>query len=169
MTSLLVVDGYNIIGAWELAKKKKWPIEQCRDELIHRLIEYVAFHGCEVILVFDGTKSGRLIRSKEMVGALQVIYTRHGETADQYIERLCDTQPRNRELRVATSDSVEQTIVLGRGAARVPARELLREMAQVISTQQQHLQKTPVQKNTLISRLPEKQREILERMRRGNE
>lgn len=167
MNPLLVIDGYNIIGAWELARKKNWSFEQCRDELIHRLIEYAAFHGFDAILVFDGTKSGRLIRSEETVGAVRVVYTRHGETADQYIERLCDSQPKNREVRVATSDSVEQTIVLGRGAARVPARELLREMAQVSSMQRESIQRTPVQKSTLISRLPEKQREILERMRRG--
>ena len=168
MKPLLVVDGYNIIGAWELAKKKRWPIEQCRDELIHRLIEYSAFYGCDVVVAFDGIKSGRRVRSQETIGALSVVYTRHGETADQYIERLCDTQRRNRELRVATNDSVEQTVVLGRGAARVPARELLREMAQAASSQREHLQKTPV-KNTLISRLPEKQREVLEKMRRGDQ
>ena len=167
MTPLLVIDGYNIIGAWETAKKKNWPFEQCREELIHRLVEYAAFHGCAVVLVFDGTKSGRPVRSEETVGQVQVIYTRHGETADQYIERLCDSQPRNREIRVATNDSVEQTIVLGRGAARFPAREFLREMAQALSVQRESIRRSPVQKSTLISRLPEKQREILEKMRRG--
>lgn len=167
MTPLLVVDGYNVIGAWELAAKKRWSFEQCREELLHRLVEYAAYHGCEAVLVFDGTKSGRLVRSEETVGAVQVVYTRQGETADQYIERLCDTQPKYRELRVATNDSVEQTVVLGRGAARVTTRELLREMAQAHAAQRASLERLPIKKSTLLSRLPEDQREILERMRRG--
>ena len=131
------------------------------------LVEYAAYHGCAVVLVFDGTKSGRLVRSEETVSQVRVIYTRHGETADQYIERLCDSQPRSREVRVATNDSVEQTIVLGRGAARIPASEFLREMAQALSIQRECIKPSAVQKSTLISRLPEKQREILEKMRRG--
>lgn len=167
MNSLLVVDGYNVIGAWKLVTQKGWTIDQSREELLHRLSEYVAFHGYEAVLVFDGTKSGRLIRSTETVGTVQVVYTRQGETADQYIERFCDMQPKYREIQVVTNDSVEQTIVLGRGAARVPSRELLRDMAETHTAQRIRLERTPVKKSTLLSRLPEDQREILERMRRG--
>ena len=63
MKPLLVVDGYNVIGAWELAAKKGWSFEECREQLTVRLEEYAAFHGCEVILVFDGTRSERTPRS----------------------------------------------------------------------------------------------------------
>lgn len=98
---------------------------------------------------------------------MRVIYTRHGETADQYIERLCDTQPRHREVRVATNDSVEQTIVLGRGANRVPARELLREMAQAHAAQRAQIGRPVAKRNPLIARLPAEQQAALERMRRG--
>lgn len=167
MNPLLVVDGYNVIGAWKLAAQKKWSFDQCREELLHRLTEFIAYHGYEAVLVFDGTKSGRLMRSSETVGAVQVVYTRQGETADQYIERLCDMQPKYREIQVVTDDSVEQTIVLGRGAVRVPTRELLRDMAEAHAAQRERLSRTPIKKSTLISRLPEDQREILERMRRG--
>ena len=127
MKPLLVVDGYNVIGAWELAAKKGWSFEECREQLTVRLEEYAAFHGCEVILVFDGTRSERLLRSHDTRGAVEVVFTRHGEIADQYIERLCGQQPRWREVRVATSDNVEQTVILGRGATRLPSRELLRD------------------------------------------
>lgn len=167
MKPLLVVDGYNIIGAWELAVKKRWTFEECRAQLLIRLEEYAAFHGVETVLVFDGTKSERLVRSKEQSGDVQVIYTRHGETADQYIERLCDGQPRHREVRVATSDSVEQLVILGRGASRVPARELLREMAQAHAAQRAQIDRPQVSRNPLIARLPEEQQQALERMRRG--
>ena len=133
-----------------------------------RLEEYAAFHGCEVILVFDGTRSERLLRSHETRGAVEIVFTRHGEIADQYIERLCDGQPRYREVRVATSDNVEQTVILGRGATRLPSRELLREMAQAHAAQRDQISRLPAAKsNMLISRLPKPQRDALEKMRRG--
>ena len=167
MTPLLIVDGYNIIGAWALAEKKQWPFEECRDQLLVRLEEYAAYHGCEAVLVFDGTKSERKVRSEEHVGNVRVVYTRHGETADQFIERLCDGQPRYREVRVATNDSVEQLVILGRGATRVPARELLREMAQAHTAQRAAIASGQGKRNPLIDRLPRHQREALEKMRRG--
>ena len=168
MKPLLVVDGYNVIGAWELAAKKGWSFEECREQLTVRLEEYAAFHGCEVILVFDGTRSERLLRSHETRGAVEVVFTRHGEIADQYIERLCGQQPRWREVRVATSDNVEQTVILGRGATRLPSRELLREMAQAHAAQRDQISRMPAAKsNMLISRLPKPQRDALEKMRRG--
>lgn len=168
MKPLLVVDGYNVIGAWEMAAKKGWSFEECREQLTARLEEYAAFHGCEVILVFDGTRSERLLRSHETRGAVEIVFTRHGEIADQYIERLCDGQPRYREVRVATSDNVEQTVILGRGATRLPSRELLREMAQAHAAQRDQISRMPAAKsNMLISRLPKPQRDALEKMRRG--
>lgn len=168
MKPLLVVDGYNIIGAWELAAKKGWSFEESRERLTVSLEEYAAYHGCEVVLVFDGTRSERLLRSHETRGAVEIVFTRHGEIADQYIERLCDQQPRWREVRVATNDNVEQTVVLGRGATRLPVRELLREMAQARAVQRDHIARTsPVKSSMLISRLPKAQRDALEKMRRG--
>ncbi len=167
MIPLLVVDGYNVIGAWELGKKKKWTFEEYRERLILRLEEYAAYHGFEVALIFDGTKSERLIRSEDRQGAVRVVYTRHGETADQYIERLCDGQPRHREVRVATNDSVEQTIILGRGAIRVPVRELLQEMANAHAMQRAQIERPSVKSNPLIAHLSEQQQEAFEKMRRG--
>jgi len=167
MKPLLIVDGYNIIGAWELARQKNWSFDECRQRLVHRLEEYTAYHGWETIAVFDGVHSERLVRSLEPSGGVMVVYTRHGETADQYIERLCDEQPRHREIRVATSDSLEQTIVLGRGATRMPARELIKEMAETHAVQQAALTTAKVKKNPLIQHLPAHQMELLEKMRRG--
>ena len=156
MKPLLVVDGYNVIGAWERAAKEGWSFEESRERLATLLEEYAAFHGCEVVLVFDGTRS-----------EVEIVFTRHGEIADQYIERLCDAQPRFREVRVATNDNVEQTVVLGRGATRLPARELLREMAKALAVQRDQIARGPVKSGMLISRLPQAQREALEKMRRG--
>ena len=164
---LLVVDGYNIIGAWEQAAREAWTFEECRERLFARLVEYVAYHDMEAVLVLDGTHSDRLVRTSESQGAVEVVYTRHGETADQYIERLCDMQPRHREVRVATNDAVEQTVVLGRGAARVPARELLRDMAQSHAAQRAQIRRPEAKRNPLISRLPAHLQKQLENMRRG--
>lgn len=169
MKPLLVVDGYNVIGAWELAARKGWSFDECRERLAAGLEEYAAFHGCEVVLVFDGTRSERLLRSHERRGGVEVVFTRHGEIADQYIERFCAEQPRWREIRVATSDNVEQTVVLGRGATRLPSRELLREMAQARAATRNHIARGPLKSGMLISRLPKAQRDALERMRRGEE
>lgn len=130
MKPLLYVDGYNIIGAWPQADKENWPLDECRDRLIHLLEDYAGYTGQEVWLVFDGYRTERPLRTIEPRKELTVVYTRHGETADHYIERMCQLLPKYREARVATSDSVEQTLILGRGATRLSAREFWREVRQ---------------------------------------
>lgn len=128
MKPLLFVDGYNIIGAWGEAVQRAWPLDECRDRLTHLLEDYAGYTGQEVWLVFDGHKGGSTQRSVETRSLLTLVYTKQGETADQYIERQCQLLPRYREARVATSDGVEQTLILGRGATRLSARELLVEL-----------------------------------------
>lgn len=128
MKPLLYVDGYNVIGAWAQAQKHGWPLDECRDRLTHLLEDYAGYTDQEVWLVFDGHKADRPVRSVERRPALTVVYTKHGETADQFIEHMCQNLPRYREARVATSDSTEQTLILGRGATRLSARELLEEL-----------------------------------------
>lgn len=129
MRPLLYVDGYNIIGAWCEAQRQGWPIDECRDRLARHLEDYAGYTDQEVWLVFDGHRAERPVRSVERRGALTLVFTRHGETADQYIERVCGALPRYREVRVATSDRVEQTLILSRGATRLSARELLGELS----------------------------------------
>jgi predicted RNA-binding protein with PIN domain len=128
MKPLLYVDGYNVIGAWGEAERKGWPLDECRDRLTHLLEDYAGYTGQEVWLVFDGHKADRPVRSMDHRAALTVVYTKHGETADQFIEHMCQNLPRYREARVATSDNTEQTLILGRGATRLSARELLSEL-----------------------------------------
>ena len=130
MKPLLYVDGYNIIGAWSKAQQENWPLDECRDRLILLLEDYAGYTGQEVWLVFDGYRTERPLRTVEPRRELTVVYTRHGETADHYIERMCQLLPKYREARVATSDSIEQTLILGRGATRLSAREFWREVNQ---------------------------------------
>ena len=167
MKPLLYVDGYNIIGAWPEANRENWPLDDCRDRLIHLLQDYAGYTGQEVWVVFDGYKADRTVRSVEMRAELTVVYTRHGETADHYIERMCQQLPKYREARVATSDSIEQTIILGRGATRMSARELWRELNQERAAGRgRHQSPSAQQRTSLWAALSPEQHDALEKLRR---
>ena len=166
MKPLLLVDGYNIIGAWGEVKTCGWSMQEARDQLIHRLCDYAGYAEVEVVLVFDGLYSGRRQRTQERVAGITVVYTRHGETADSYIEAAADAAPKYRELRVATSDGLEQVVTMGRGAIRISARELLRDIGETRSRGRALQRAAAPGRNDLLSRLPPEQREALERMRR---
>ncbi|NLG25607.1 MAG: NYN domain-containing protein [Clostridiales bacterium] len=169
---LLLVDGYNVLGAWGEATRGM-PIADARDMLIDMLRDYAGYSGQRVVLVFDAWQTGRGARTSEQYGALEVVYTKRGETADHYIERLCDEHRRavelgRLELRVATSDGVEQTLALGRGAVRLSAREMILEIGQARDRgRRQTGRSVPTRGATVMDRLPEHTRQALEKMRRG--
>ena len=169
---LLIVDGYNVLGAWPALSKGR-PLADARDDLIRRLHDYAGYTGQKVILVFDAWQSDRLARSEEHHGMLTVVFTQKGEMADHYIERLCDEHARRVELgklemRVATSDGVEQTIVMGRGAVRLSSRELIREMGESKSTGAIYAKPAfKSARSTIMERVPEEVRIQLEKLRRG--
>ena len=170
---LLVVDGYNVLGAWpELSKGK--PLADARDALIHRLHDYAGYSGQQVVLVFDAWQSDRLERSIDKKGSLTIVFTQKGETADHYIERLCDEHERQvslgrLELRVATSDGTEQTVVFGRGAVRISSRELIYEMRQAKQSgaQYAHPVSRTATRATIMEHMPDEMRARLEKLRRG--
>ena len=117
----LLVDGYNIVNAWksllELAAKS---LDAAREQLIHRLANYQGWKKCRVIVVFDAYKVKGGVGSVEHKGDLWVVYTKEAETADMYIEKTTYELGRDHRVRVATSDGLEQLIILGRGAQRMP-------------------------------------------------
>lgn len=125
----LFVDGYNIINSWESLKSlKDQDLESARDKLMEVLAEYKHYSGIEIILVFDAhLVKGNIGTNLEYKG-LKVIYTKENDTADHYIERELDDIGRIKRVRVATSDWMEQQIVLGRGGTRISARELEMEI-----------------------------------------
>ena len=132
---VLIVDGYNVLNARRQIEGAR-ALADARDALIHDLQDYAGFSEQRIIVVFDAWQADRDTRSVERYGAVEVVFTQKGEIADHYIERLCDSfekdiEYRRAEVRVATSDALEQTIVLGRGATRISARELLDEMRRV--------------------------------------
>ena len=132
---ILIVDGYNVLNAWK-RNLDSASLADGRDELLRRLSDYAGFSGQEIILVFDAWMSDRMQRTEDKNGLVTVVFTQKNETADHYIERTCDGFARDIEygiieVRVATSDNVEQTVVFGRGATRISSRELLYEMDRV--------------------------------------
>ena len=128
----LLVDGYNIIFAWEeLAELAKSDLDAARHRLIQILCNYQGYRRCELILVFDAYKVKGNPGSIERQHGIHVVYTKEAETADMYIEKVTHTLAKEHRVRVATSDGLEQIIILGHGAVRVPARQFREEVEQV--------------------------------------
>ena len=122
-TEYLLVDGYNIIFAWdELSALAAQDIAAARSALIDILANFQGFRKCRVIAVFDAYKVKGNPGSVQTVHGVKVVYTKEAETADTYIERATYELRRERRVRVATSDGPEQVIILGHGALRVSAR-----------------------------------------------
>src|SRR5690625_5213534 len=126
---VLLVDGYNIIGAWsELQRLKRHEISMARDRLIEILSEYQAYYKRRVIIVFDALYvKGQ--ESKVTNQNIELIFTKEDETADECIERLVkEFKTVMNQVYVATSDYLEQRTIFSRGALRISARELLIEV-----------------------------------------
>lgn len=127
----LLVDGYNILFAWdELKKLAAQNLEAARHTLMDILSNYQGFKNCVVILVFDAYKVQRSVNEVERYHNIYVVYTREAETADMYIEKATYEIGRQRRVRVATSDGMEQLIILGHGAQRLSARAFHEEIEQ---------------------------------------
>lgn len=121
----LFVDGYNIINYWdELREKAEISLEEARESLIDILAEYHHYSGIEIIVVFDAHLVKGNSGTEEEYKGIKVVYTKESETADHYIERTLDILGRVKKIRVATSDWLEQQIILSRGGMRISAREL---------------------------------------------
>ena len=125
----LLIDGYNIIFAWdELKSIANDNLEDARKALISRMTQYKAFCDVEVIIVFDAYKVKGNIGEIERTGGLSVVYTKEAQTADAYIEKTARELSKNYKVTVATSDSLEQLIVFGSGAYRMSARTFHQEV-----------------------------------------
>ena len=135
----LIVDGYNIIFAWEdLAKIAKDDLEGARLQLCDRLSDYAGFRKSRVVVVFDGYKVKGNLGEKVQHHNIQVVYTKENETGDCYIESLVAQIGTNYNLRVATSDSLVQLGALRSGVLRMSARELREELARAKDEMKKH-------------------------------
>ena len=127
----LLVDGYNIIFAWdELKALAAESLAAARQSLADILSNYQGYRKCGVILVFDAYKVKGNPGSVEKYKNIYIVYTKEAETADAYIEKATYDMRKQYRVRVATSDGMEQLIILGHGASRIPANVFLQEVQQ---------------------------------------
>ena len=131
-TEYVLVDGYNVIHAWDdLRPIKDGDIDGAREALINILCNYRGYRKCELILVFDAYLVKGHDRETEVVNGISIVYTKEAETADTYIERTSHRLAKNHRVRVVTSDRLEQLIIIGNGAIRVSSEEFLAEVRAV--------------------------------------
>ena len=168
-TEFLLIDGYNIIFAdkymTELAKDD---LLLARDQLINLLENYKGFKDISVILVFDAFKVHNGIEKIYDTGNIIIIYTAEAETADAYIERtvLDYIKIKNSKVSVATSDSIEQLIIMSKGAERISARSLLMDLKKARADISKKVQQTrPIKNNAFMDLLDKDTAELLEKMR----
>lgn len=125
----LLVDGYNVIFSWDVLRDlAKSSMEGARQVLVNILCNYQGYKKCEVILVFDAYRIKGGTREVEDVDNIHIVYTKEAETADMYIEKVTHALAKNHRVRVVTSDAMEQLIILGNGALRVPSKEFYDEI-----------------------------------------
>lgn len=152
----LFVDGYNVINAWNnLRELSSINLEVAREELIEIMAEYQYYSRIKTIVVFDAHMVKGNSGKKETIKDVEVVYTKENETADQYIEKVLDDIGRVERVRVATSDWLEQQIVLGRGGTRISARELEVEIFDNKKLIKQKTKTENVKNDLLIGRLDE--------------
>jgi len=165
----LFIDGYNIVNQWSYFIEVSKNIENSRNKLIELLIEYQAYRGINVIVVFDAHMVKGSLEKMEKVAGIEVVYTKEHETADSYIEKKLDKIGRYERVQVATSDNYIQQIVLARGGTRISAHEMIVELQ---NTKKDIRARTdmPRQKGTNIDQIIDSETlNKLEKIRRGIE
>lgn len=165
---ILLVDGYNIIGAWpELVRLKNDNLANARDRLIERMAEYQAHTGWKVIILFDAHLSAG-IEKKDRKYRVEVVFTRENETADERIEKMVsELSGRRVQIHVATSDLTEQWVIFAQGALRKSARELEIEMNEIDKAIAKRVKVIQEQRPFSKIQLTDDVAEIFEKWRRG--
>lgn len=163
----LLVDGYNMIGAWtHLRDIKRKNLEDARDQLIEDLAGFATIHRCRVIIVFDAYDVKGLEKHRKKHD-LEIVFTRENETADEYIERFVSLyKRRGRKIWVATSDVVQQWQIFGQGALRKPAFELLQEVKSSKVHVHEHTKQIEKEKPQNHITISDEVRRVFEEMRR---
>ncbi len=164
----LLVDGYNIIFAWEhLKRMADVSLDDARTMLLDTLCDYQGYRQINVIVVFDAHKVSKGVGVQKEYFNISVVFTREAETADNYIEKTVGRLSGSYKVRVATSDNLEQIIILGKGAVRVSASELQTEITETKKQMnEKFILNKPIKSNLLLDRLDKKTAGILEMMRR---
>jgi len=167
----IFVDGYNVINSWpELRKIKKYSLESSREKLIEILTNYSVYNGYKLFIVFDAhLKSGSIEKKEKLMNNLVVVYTKEGQTADEFIEKNINIIGKKIDVCVVTSDSLEQQTIFQRGAIRMSSLEFQHEVRDAenkirLDTQKKHLEKKHLLKELIQKEVFEK----LEKIRRSH-
>ncbi len=167
----LLVDGYNIIFAWdELNELAKVNLDGARNKLMDILCNYQGFKQCILILVFDAYKVKGGVGGIQDYHNIHVVYTKEAETADQYIEKVTHEIAKKHRVTVATSDALEQLIIMGQGAVRLSANDLKEEVLRVMNQiRRDYLDKQPSGRAYLKEQFSDNILELLEDRKDGEE
>lgn len=167
----LLVDGYNVIFAWEdLKELAEVSIDGARGKLMDILCNYQAIKQCYVILVFDAYRVQGHETEIMDYHNIRVVYTKEAETADQYIEKFAHKHGRQYDVTVATSDGLEQIIIRGQGCGLLSARDLREEIERANNElYDKYLSKQPGGKNYMFDSLPEETAMLIDHIREEND
>lgn len=169
MDDVLIVDGYNIIGAWpHLRDLRDRNLDEARNLLIETIADYQGYSGMKCIIVFDAYNVPGLGRQYNL-RKVEVFYTKEKETADECVERLVkQLSRRRRQIYVATSDFTEQNVAFGSGALRISARELLLKVKESQKEITAKVQERPLsERNTFDKHLKGDLHALFEKWRKG--
>lgn len=164
------VDGYNVINSWPNLKGiKDYSYEASREQLIDILQNYSEFKGYKMFIVFDAHMVKGSLEKKERQGNLVVVFTKEGETADVFIEKMVNNIGRKSEVSVVTSDSIEQQVTFQRGATRMSSIEFYHEVINIEKKIQMKTEKKYLEKRNLLEdRIDEETLKKLEKIRRSH-
>ncbi|AKG05612.1 MULTISPECIES: NYN domain-containing protein [Salimicrobium] len=167
--NILLVDGYNMIGAWpELKELRDHDLSGARDLLIGMLAEYQSYRGERVIVVFDAYHV-RGMERKQQSAKIEVIYTKENETADERIEKLSgELNDVRTKVYVATSDYAQQRVIFAQGAYRISARELYIDIGNARKAIEEDVSERTKKTKASKIQLKEEVRDAFEKWRRGN-
>lgn len=166
----IFVDGYNVINSWPNLKGiKDFSYEASRQQLIDTLQNYSEFKGYKMFIVFDAHMVKGSLEKKERQGNLVVVFTKEGETADVFIEKMVNNIGRKSEVSVVTSDSIEQQVTFQRGATRMSSIEFYHEVINIEKRIQMKTEKKYLEKRNLLEdRVDEETLKKLEKIRRSH-
>ncbi|MDT8715797.1 NYN domain-containing protein [Clostridium sp. 19966] len=167
---IVFVDGYNVINAWpKLKNMKDFSYEAARQKLTDIMMDYSSFYGCRVFVVFDAHKVPKSLEKKERHGNVTIVFTKEGETADNFIEKSVDSIGKKIDVCVVTSDALEQMLTFQRGATRMSSIEFLREIeAMQVNIQNKTQKKFADNRNLLEDTIEKNVLEKLEKIRRSH-
>ena len=165
----LLVDGCNIIFAWEdLRDLAQADFHAAQSRLMDILSDYQGIKGCILILVFDAYRVEGHPEETFQYHNIHVVYTKEAETADQYIEKTVHRIGRQYQVTVATSDGLEQVIIMGQGAHRISAQGLKKEIEDTEKTAREEWhQRRQSSKTYLFDHMSEEMQEQMEKIRLG--